>query len=543
MRLRTLIVVTLLSFPSVFAHAQNVGTPHLEKHGTATQLVVDGKPFLILGAELLNSSSSSLEYMRPIWPRLAAIPLNTVLTPLSWELIEPEEGKFDFTLVDGLIDGARQNKLHIVFLWLASWKNGMSSYAPVWVKQNTERFPRVVEKDGNPVEILSPLGKESMAADARAFAALMRHIREVDGSAHTVLMMQVENEVGVLGDSRDRSPAANRAFDGQVPRELMTYLVQHRETLIPEFRTVWEAAGAKSSGTWQEVFGADTKADEIFMAWNFGRYIQSVTAAGKAEYPIPMYVNTWLGGWSDPHPHPFPSGGPLPEVMDLWKAAGTAIDIYSPDEYMPNLGEWCDRYHRGGNPIFIPETNGGAIGGANVFYAVGEYDAIGFSPFGIDSFVDRERDSLMDANNELGKSYAVLEELAPIILQHEGRGEMAGFVLDKDHPQTTVEMNGYRLEVTLDQIFETSATKGIGLVIAIGPNEFLGAGSGFRIAFSPMKPGPPHVGIGSIDEGQMVGGAWTPGRRLNGDENDQGRAWRFVSKHISIEKAVVYRYE
>jgi hypothetical protein len=210
---------------------------------------------------------------------------------------------------------------------------------------------------------------------------------------------------------------------------------------------------------------------------------------------------------------------------------------------MPNLGEWCDRYRRGGNPVFIPETNGGAIGGANVFYAVGQYEAIGFSSFGIDTFVDLERDSLLDANDDLGKSYAVLAELAPIILQHEGRGEMAGFRLDKDHPRMSLELNGYRLDVTLDQIFETAAKTGFGLVISTGPDEFLGAGSGFRIAFSPTKPGPPHVGIGSIDEGTFVGGAWTPGRRLNGDENDQGRAWRFVSKRISIEKAVVYRYE
>jgi len=172
MQLRTLIVITLLSIPSLSVRAQSPGIPHLEKHGSATQLVVDGKPFLILGAELLNSSSSSLDYMEPVWPRLAAIPLNTVLTPLSWELIEPEEGKFDFTLVDGLIQGARQNHLHIVFLWLASWKNGMSSYPPLWVKKDTRRFPRVMVKDGEPVEVLSPLGKESMAADARAFAFL-----------------------------------------------------------------------------------------------------------------------------------------------------------------------------------------------------------------------------------------------------------------------------------------------------------------------------------------------------------------------------------
>ena len=212
-----LVVLALFGVPVLVAYAQSSGIPHLEKHGTATQLVVDGKPFLVLGAELFNSSSSSLDYMRPIWPRLAAIPLNTVLTPVSWELIEPREGQFDFALPDGLIQDARRDNLHLVFLWLASWKNGMSSYAPLWVKQDTHRFPRVIEKDGAPVEILSTLGKESMQADARAFAALMRHLREVDGEAHTMLMMQVENEVGVLAIRATARPPPTRHLTGKSP--------------------------------------------------------------------------------------------------------------------------------------------------------------------------------------------------------------------------------------------------------------------------------------------------------------------------------------
>jgi hypothetical protein len=227
--------------------------------------------------------------------------------------------------------------------------------------------------------------------------------------------------------------------------------------------------------------------------------------------------------------------------MDLWKAAGTAIDIYAPDIYAPNFAEWCDRYNRAGNPLFIPEAYAGAIGGSQVFYAVGQREAIGFSPFGVDSFVDMERDILMDVNNDLGKSYGVLLNLAPIILQHEGREEMAGFLLDKDHPQTTVELNGYRLDVRLDHVFEMRAQTGYGLVIAIGRDEFLGAGTGFCVSFSLKAAGSAHVGIASVEEGTFSGGVWAPDRRLNGDENDQGRSWRFIPKRIHIEKAVVYR--
>jgi beta-galactosidase GanA len=194
--------------------AQDANAPRLEKRGAVTQLIVDGKPFLMLAGEFYNSSSSSLEYMKPLWPRLAAIPLNTVLTPLSWEIIEPIEGKYDFALIDGLLAQAREHHLHVVFLWLAAWKNGMSSYPPVWVKQNTKRFPRVVLHN-NEANILSCIAGYSDAtrdADARAFAAVMQHLREVDSQNHTVLMMQVENEVGVLGDTRDHSAQADQAF-------------------------------------------------------------------------------------------------------------------------------------------------------------------------------------------------------------------------------------------------------------------------------------------------------------------------------------------
>jgi beta-galactosidase GanA len=510
--------------------AQQNEAPHLEKRGAAVQLIVDGKPFLMLGGELHNSSSSSLDYMKPIWPKLAAMGLNTVVTPLSWELIERKEGTYDFALVDGLLAQAREQHERIVFLWLASWKNGMSSYAPVWVKQDTHRFPRVVEH-GAEVEILSPQGADTVQADARAFAALMQHIKQVD-TDHTVLMMQIENEVGVLGDTRDHSDAANRAFGSPVSAELTTYLKAHHDVLYPRLRELWDANGDKTAGTWAQVFGDTERADEIFMAWHYARFIQTVAAHGKAAYNIPMYVNTWLAG-DETTPGNFPSGCPEPWVVDVWKAAGSALDFYSPDLYSDNFAEWSRRYHREGNPLFMPEARGGATGAANVFYALGEEAGIGFSPFGIDDE--------MDPKGDLAASYGEIASLAPLLLEHQSAGDMHGFVLDQNHSSVDFTMSGYTLHVSLDEIFGSHSDSGFGLIMATGPDEFLGAGKGFRVTFTPRTG--MHAGIATVDEGRFDDGKWIAGRRLNGDENDQGQNWRFDRRQVRTEKVTLYRFE
>jgi beta-galactosidase GanA len=496
--------------------------------------MVDGQPFLVIGGELHNSSSSSVEYMAPIWQKMVDLNFNTVLAGVSWELVEPEEGRFDFSLVDALIQDARRHDLRLVFLWFGSWKNGMSSYIPVWVKRDYRRFPRVKLGERGTVEVLSTLADASWQADAKAFAALMRHIREVDGTGHTVIMMQVENEVGVLRDSRDRSDLANTAFAGPVPGALMDYLKTNRNALVPGIRQRWEAAGTKENGPWREIFGDGPETDEIFMAWNYARYVDHVVEAGQAQYRIPMYVNTWLSGSGKPGQ--WPSGGPLPHVMDIWLAGAPHIDILSPDIYAADFQGWCRKYTQRGNPLFIPEMNREGDGPRNVFFAIGQYSAIGVSPFAVDSLPDPK-------DSRLAASYRVLREIAPLALQAQGTGRMTGFLLDKEHPTVTREIGDYRLDISLDEIFGARAEIGYGLIVAAGPNEFVGAGSGFRVEFHPLTPGPALAGIGSVDEGTYRGGKWIPGRRLNGDENDQGGRWRFAPQGVNIERCIVYRYE
>ena len=525
-----LLICVLVALPAL---SQTNAAPHLEKRGANLQLIVDGKPFVILGGELHNSSSSSLEYMKPLWGELAGMGLNTVVTPLSWELVEPHEGTYDYTLVDGLLEQARAAHERVVFLWLATWKNGMSSYAPVWVKQDTKRFPRVMVQ-GKPVEVLSPQSAATRDADARAFAALMAHIRQVDGSEHTVLMMQVENEVGVLGDARDRSETANKAFAGQVPAELTRYLKEHQDELYPKLKELWEENGAKTAGTWTEVFGSSEHGEEVFMAWQYARFIQAVAAAGKKAYDIPMYVNTWLGG-DTAHPGSYPSGGPEPRVIDVWKAAGTAIDVYAPDLYANNFADWAKLFHRAGNPLFMPETRGGEPGAANIFYALGEEAGFGFSPFGIEDETGPRQ--------PLAESYRAVAAAIPLLTGRQAAGEVHGFVLDKEHPAVDFTMNGYVLHVSRDEIFGNETASGYGLVMADGQDGFLGIGRGFRVIFAPLPGEKRGVGIGAVDEGVIEDGKWVPGRRLNGDENDQGHAWRVDSSGVHTEKATVYRFE
>jgi beta-galactosidase GanA len=275
-------------------------------------------------SEVGNSSAETDAEADAIIPKLAALHFNTILTPVSWEGIEPKEGSFDFHVLDHWIETARQHQMHLVLLWFGSWKNGFSNYAPSWVKADIHRFPRAESTDGNPLEILSTLSAETRQADSRAFAALMRHVRDEDSQHQTVLMVQVENEVGYFGPGRDRSLEANALFRSNVPDALLHMLASNRRQLSPQLAAHFNENGH----TWTDAFG--DAADEVFMAWNYVRYIEAVVQAGKAEYPIPIYVNAQLPA---PHERPgeYPSGGPHPAYLEVWRAAAPNIDFYSPD--------------------------------------------------------------------------------------------------------------------------------------------------------------------------------------------------------------------
>lgn len=534
--------VTLILFGFVFtirAYTQpgDWTPPHLLKEGNHSQLIVNGKPFLVAGGELGNSSASSSEYMTPIWIKLKQMNLNTAIAPVYWELMEPSEGNFDFSLIDGLVINARKNNLKLVLLWFGTWKNSMSCYAPGWVKTNQIRFPRTENSEGKTAEIISPFSKEALAADKKAFVKLMQHIRQTDAKEQTVIMMQVENEIGMLPEARDHSAYANIEFHKSAPSKLLNYLTANKNSLLPELKKIWEDNGFKTSGTWEEIFGKSLATDEFFMAWNFGLYVEEIAKAGKEVYNIPMFVNAALNR-SGKKPGDYPSAGPLPHVMDVWKAAAPSIDFLSPDFYNPDFKHWCDLYTRSSNPLFIPEHRFEAGMEAKAFYAIGHYRAIGFSPFSIESSKKQEEESI-------GKAYQIIRQLSSEINKAKDESVDA-ILLSKEEDSVVLNLGNYILTVThpynlpwAPKTDDWPLTGGI--IIALPDDEFYVGGTGIVISFQ-SKTGL-QTGILRVDEGGFINNKWKPGRRMNGDEDHQGRHLRIDVNDYKIQKVKLYQYK
>ena len=459
------------------------------------RLLLHGEPYIILGGELANSSASSAAYMdgRETWQKLRAAGLNTVLAPVYWELIEPVEGKFDFRTVDYLLSSARENGLHLILLWFGTWKNSMSCYVPSWVKLGFgSRFTLARNSDGSTPEILSAWDPEALKADCKAFSSLMRHLKEADGETGTVLMVQVENEIGFLGDAREHGAAAEKAY-------------------------------ARSS----------EKDEERFQARAYARYAEAVARAGKKEYNLPMFVNAALNSRGR-KPGEYPSAGPLDHLMDIWKAEAPSIDLVCPDIYDPGFPDWMARYHKPGNPLFVPEIRQEAANAARVFYVLGRHNALGFSPFSIDNAWEPTADA-----------YRTLAPWLPLIAQKQAEGKAHGVLLDATHPEEDITIGDVVFTCRHDGTISWSPVHGnpadwgeaAFLILEMGRDEYLFLGTG---CVATMKPadGKGRVGILSIDEYDGL----QPLRRLNGDEDHQGRHLRIPFGETGVQRLKVYRY-
>jgi hypothetical protein len=521
---RSLSKATLLmvSFVCLAIPADGAEMPRLVKKDGRYALLVDGQPFLILGAQI-NNSSAWPAVLPEVWPAIEAIHANTVEAPVYWEQLEAQPGRFDFSVVDELVKQARAHHVYLVLLWFGTWKNGRMHYVPEWIKTDPAQYPRVMNDRGEPLDVLSPHADSNLEADKKAFAALMQHLKQIDGEQHTVILVQVENESGSLGSVRDFSPAAEKLFQAQVPGDLVQSLHRH-------------------PGNWKEVFGAD--ADETFSAYAVAHYINQVAVAGKAEYPLPLYVNNWLKYRPEAIPGGnYPSGGPTYNMLDVWKATAPAIDMIGPDIYMDESEEYrevLNAYHRPDNPLWVPETGWNDADAKYFFYALGG-GAIGFSPFGIDYTgwtITDNKPPAMHAEN-----YALISPMDREIARLNFEGRLKTAVEEKGTSQTSLDFGKWQATVAFgfaqfDGGPKAPGTKdydGRALVAQLSADEFLVTGIDARVKFQLASKENGHVQILRAEEGRSEIGNWKFIRLWNGDETDFGLNFTHQGRVVRVK--------
>ncbi len=479
-------------------------------------LMVDGAPYLMLGVQV-NNSSAWPAYLDKVWPAAETLHANTVELPVYWEQIEATPGSFDFSTVDLILKQAREHHLRLVLLWFGTWKNGSSHYTPEWIKLDQAKYPFVVDKDGRTVDSPSPFSPARLEADAAAFRALMRHLKAVD-PMRTVLMVQVENEAGEWGGVRDYGAEAEKAFAGQVPAKLV-------------------AALGKQAGSWRQVFG--DAADETFEAWYTAIYIEQVAAAGKAEYPLPLYVNAALRDPFNPGKAPsYESGAPTDNNIDLWKVAAPSISVVAPDIYMPEYAKYMkliELYKRKDNPLLIPETGNTAVYAHYVYAAIGQ-GAIGWAPFGLDlSRFSNQTDGpeAMEATalKPFAQQFELLAPIARILAKGNLEGKVRGTSEDPENHTQTLAFERWQavIQYGMPSFGDWMKPKGNSpadggvVILQLGPDEFLIAGHHVRVDFTPtFEAGKKRLWL-KVEEGSFEGaGKWKTARIWNGDQTDYG---------------------
>lgn len=499
-------------------------------------ITANGAPFIMIAGEVHNSNSSSVAYMEGVWEKAEALGMNSLLLPVTWEMLEPEEGVFDFALVDGLIAQARQRGKRLGLLWFGAWKNAQCYYAPAWVKTDLHRFQRAqVEKGKNHVNMqsfyglpytsLSYLCEETNRADAAAFAALMRHLRAVDAEENTVILVQVENEPGLQGAAREHSDEADACFEAEVPAAFAAHMRANTGTMAVD---VAEAiAGGVETGDWQAIFG--DVAEEVFSAYHIASYIEKVAAAGKEEYSLPMAVNCWLDKGQEPGI--YPSGGPVARMMEVWKYCAPSIDVIAPDIYVPDFCGVCDQYVKLGNPLFVPETATHSYAGPRLVYAIGHYHAQCFAPFGFEEMgepfsavqgylfgMDTEDPALKTPQDRVEYAWyaRTLHDLMPLLTEKYGTTDLQAVICERKEADTMIMGRfGFKIMMEPPMVFRKD---GVCLALKVSEDEFFLLANGCAITPFSTNPEKPHVDTLRFEEGCFEAGEWKMIRRLNGDE-------------------------
>jgi beta-galactosidase GanA len=529
--LKTLLVISTVALSAITsaAVAAPQPIPQLLNRDGHFALMVDGAPYLMLGAQV-NNSSAWPAMLPKVWPAIADVHANTMEIPIAWEQIEPIEGTFDFSFLDQLLKESREHNVRLVLLWFGSWKNNGPNYTPEWVKLDNKRFPRVINAKGEQRNSLSPHFQATLDADRKAFVQFMRHLKSVD-QERTVIMVQVQNETGTYGAIRDYSPTAQKQFDSAVPATLVK-------------------AMKRKPGTWKEVF--DKNADEFFHAWYIGRFVDQVAAAGKAEYALPMYVNAAL---RDPFkyqdPFTYSSGGPTWNVLDVWKAAAPSIDVLAPDIYMREYASYTktlEQYARPDNALFVPEMGNNPEYARYLFEVVGR-GGIGFSPFGIDytGYVNFPLGAPKIDPSTIEPFSLTYELFAPMAREIAALN-LAGKVWGAAEPPDTHEQHlnlgkwqavlSYgRAQFGMDPPKGNPTPSGGALIAEVAPNEYLVTGYHVRVNFDHAGSSSKPFIMARVEEGHYENGKWIFDRLWNGDQTDYGLNFTSIPQVLKVKLA------
>ncbi len=531
-------LLSLLFNSTVFGQTESASIPKIIEKGGRHALLVEGKPYFMLGGQAHNSSAWP-GMMPQVWTAVEKIKLNTLEVPLYWEQIEPRVNSFDFSFMDTLLLQSRKHGVHLVLLWFGTWKNGSSHYMPEWMKQQPGKYPNITGKDGKPVDSPSPHYSATLEADKKAFAAVMRYLKNSD-KQHTVLLVQVENEPGAWGSVRDYSPVAQKLFEGQVPTEL----------LQPKWLTQLQVP-VVSKGTWSEVFGAN--ADEYFHAWSVAHFIGQVAAAGKAEYALPLYVNAALRDpLTNPSANSYESGGATDNVLAIWKAAAPAIDLLAPDIYLngsEKIMKVIELYDRPDNTLFVPEL-GLNLNNAKYLYEVVARGGIGFSPFGIDDNGSGSTDAkLTERLAPFALDYVTLAPMMRELAQWGFDGKIKSVVEREDGAEQTVSLGDWQGMVSFGRdkrgatTVATTTAPALGrmMIVQQGENQFLLIGANCHITFKPVgkNEGKAWQYL-KAEEGHYESGSFKLLRILNGDETDFGGP-RFGAVPVVVRTTLIVR--
>ena len=509
--------------------------PRIVERDGRHALLVDGAPFLMLGGQAHNSSNYP-RALPKVWEAIRDAHANVLEIPVAWEQIEMEEGKFDFSFLDTLVAQAREHKVRLVLLWFGTWKNTRATYTPAWVKFDNKRFPRMVDQDGKTSYCLSPFGQDTLAADKKAFVALMKHVRKIDAGKRTIIMVQVQNEVGTYGLARDHGPAAEAAFNQPVPAAVLA-----RQKPLP---------GRLRAGNWQAVYG--DYADQYFHTWAIASYIEEIAKAGREVYDLPMFVNNALrepvqeGERPAPWKQDFASGGPTYDVIDIYKAVAPHVDVVAPDIYMPESARMSANlrlFKRRDNALMVPEM-GNAAGYARYIYEIIGKGALGLAPFGTDyaSYTNYPLGAKYTDKRMIepfAKVYAAFAPMQRAWAKWAFEGRTYGAAEGDDRKPQSVAMNGWtaslsfrefqfgereRLRNKDDYPAGTDQPSG-GIAIAqTGPDEFLLVGQQVRVKLAAANAADaPASMYARVEEGRFdTDGNWIMERNWNGDQTDFG---------------------